>query len=201
MANATDTFTGTNGDTITGHTSDSGHSWTLGQGASGNGQIQSNQAAASAGASPWFYISAVPASVDYDVQCDVSGTSYAGGPCGRMSTTQNDQYKIWYNAGGANRWEFDRVVAGASTSLGTYSGDAPSTTRTVKLEIRDATKKLFIGGVERISSTNNAITAAGRAGFNLSGTASERLDNWSATDAGGGAATTKQYRLMTMGCS
>lgn len=81
-----------------------------------------------------------------------------------------------------------KVVAGSYTELGTSSADAPTSGDTVKLEIKDASKKLFINGVERISSSNNDITAAGKAGLRSYGTnAATYLDNWQVEEVGGGS--------------
>jgi len=55
-------------------------------------------------------------------------------------------------------------VGGTFTPLGVY--DATLATGTIiKLEITDATKKVFVDGVERISSTDNALTSVGTWGI------------------------------------
>jgi hypothetical protein len=97
------------------------------------------------------------------------------------------------------------MVSGAQATLGTYAGDSPSTTRAVKLQIRNAAKKVFIDGVERISSADNAITATGNPGLYLRDDFSGWwIDLWSTTDAGGAAATSLifmsgiNHALMTM---
>ena len=90
------------------------------------------------------------------------------------------------------------------------------TTSHLKLEIRDATKKFFIDGVERISSSDNAITAAGKAAIRYYnsdwgfGTTGKPLDNFRATNPNtspgpnptltfGPSETTKQVTVLVNG--
>jgi hypothetical protein len=125
----------------------------------------------------YVHSSATPAGVEYYVQGDITSTGYSNWLMGRVSTTANTFYFVQYNAGGANEWRLYRRVAGTATLLGSYAGDVPTSVRTVKLEIKDATKKVFIGGVERISTTDNTITAAGRPGI---GSGQGTIDNYEA---------------------
>ena len=86
----------------------------------------------------------------------------------------------------------------------------------MKLEIRDAAKKVFIDGVERISSTDNAITAAGKAAIRYYnsdwgfGTTGKAIDNFVATNTNGSPGpsqtitfganeTTKQITVLVNG--
>jgi hypothetical protein len=95
-----------------------------------------------------------------------------------------------------------KTVAGVNTSLGTFNealinGDE----RTIKLQIRDATKKVFIDGVERISSADNAITAAGRAGVRFSNAlaGNMEMDNFDASDVAAAAAEAKILQAIYRG--
>jgi hypothetical protein len=87
----------------------------------------------------------------------------------------------------SNTWQLYRAVNNAFTLLGSYSQTlAVGTAYRLKLEVRDGTKKLLVDGVERISSTDNAITAAGRAGvrwfLGAPGAYNARFDNFVASD-------------------
>lgn len=181
MATIQDTFTGTNGTALTAHTADTGETWTKHPNSgTGSMTIQSN-ALATGSTDSFYYNSATPLTAEYDVQVTVQGAGYVGGPCGRINTAANTYYICAYYAGGANRWSLDKVVAGVTTNLGTHDGDAPTSAKVVKLSITDATKKVFLDGVEIISSADNAITAAGKAGINGAGNG-DTLDTFSATN-------------------
>lgn len=184
MAFAHDTFTADNGTLLVNRPSDSGHDWHLVSGAAGNNaQILDNQLASGGSNGTFFYLDATPTGTDYDVELDVQSPGSAGGPLGRCSTSQNTHYSVGYQAGGANRWELWRGINGSFTLLGQYSGDAPTTTRRVKLQMRGSAITVFIDGVARISVTDNNITAAGRPGVYMVATSTWRGDNFEASPA------------------
>lgn len=187
---ANDNFTGTSGDNLEAHTSDSGHSWTAGSGsATSLGINASNQLVNESASNKYYYSSAVPAGVEYDVSLDIQGAGSTGGPAGRFSTAAYTLYTCLWNEG-SGIWQLYKIIAGTATVIGSYAGDSPDTTRTCKLEIKDATKKYFIGGVERISSADNAITAAGRPGVWAISVTSYVYDNWLVEEAAGGGTVT-----------
>ena len=188
MANANDTFTEASDTSLVSHTSDSGHTWSKHFGnvltvyAAGDYLYNASPSNASR-----YKCSVTPASADYDVQADiVSAFDWADGVSGRISNSDSDEYYVWFESG---TWKLNKRVSGANTLLGSYTGDSPNgTTRTVKLEMRGTTSKVYIGGVERISVTDSAISATGNPGLVGYGVDSgEQLDNWSSTDyvAGG----------------
>lgn len=182
MANANDTFTEATDTTLVSHTSDSGHTWAKHQGNNltvlASGDYLYNAAPTNTSR---YNLAVTPATAEYDVQADViSSASEAPGPSGRITTADSDEYIVYYSS---SNWRLVKIDAGVATELATYTGDTPSTTKVVKLEIRDAAKKVFIDSVERISSADNAITAAGRPGLNFRGQTGEQMDNWSSTDA------------------
>lgn len=185
MASVTDNFTDTNGTTLTSHTPDSGGTWATGTSIM---LINSNTLYASVtqGFSSWYH-SSVPAGVDQDIQAafGVPHSSAVGpGIGGRVSSDNNNGYFLDHRNGTWQLWE--RVGGAAPTSIGTYSGDVPTSEKTGKLEIRDATKKVFVDGVERISSVNNGVTAKGYFGIHAyySDTATTRyIDTYFAQDA------------------
>ena len=119
-----------------------------------------------------------PAGVEYDVQATLSGI--AGSPSlpwfliARLTDASNYYSAGSYNAGSAADKKIFKKVAGtvaeiASGDNGLTAGD------TIKFEVRDAAKKLFHNGSEIISSADNALTSAGRAGFGVG-------NAWVATD-------------------
>lgn len=139
--------------------------------------------------------------MDVTLDCVLNSvaTNNSGGPTGRIPDTVN---------GSANRYqaklvgdattvdvELEKVVASTTTSLGTYDLNAASTdTVTLKLEIRTAAKKVYVGGVERISSVDDSLT-----GNNFSGIgvlrSNFRGDNYLSEDAA--AAATRRVILIS----
>ena len=195
-----DTFSGEASNVaLSAHTGETGATWTTHPSYTDDLQVSSsssNVAQAATGSSAAYYTSGVPATNEYDVQADfafpTSLTSAANlGISGRMSTSVDEHYHARYNHG-AGDWQLYRVQSGFNL-LNSYTQSlSTATTYTCKLEIRTATKKWYVNGVERISHTNNGITNTGRAGtrwaFNATGNFNARMDNFSATDApaGGG---------------
>ena len=191
MAFANDNFTDANGTNLSAHTSDSLHTWTQNNGSAvliNNNTIYSGQTTEGG----FYYTSAISSGAEYDVQIDVTVGNSADvvlGPAGRIATGANTGYGVVCNGGS---WRLYEVIGGTETSIGSYSGDSPTTTKTVLLQIRNATKKVFINGVERISSANNNITDAGRAGiftYYTDASASRYADNWSASNVAATAVT------------
>jgi len=192
MEFVTDTFTGTNGTLLENHTGEAGATWT--NIASGQSDIQGNQLSHVAAVSiPAEYLaSGVPTSAEYDVQAEivvVDDTKVAAaGVLGRVDPAgTNDYYLVDYSLT-TGRWRFFKRVNGAFTSLGTFIETlTEGVPKTVRLEIRNASKKVFIDGVERISSVDDVITGAGRPGSRTDGNqvtdaGSIRIDNFSASD-------------------
>lgn len=188
MSFVTDSFTDADNTLLSAHTGELGATWTKKWYSSFNAKIISNQLRSAYLNCTW-YASGTPASAEYDVEAKyVSGLIGPNdfiGPAGRMSTTAD----TFYTAGAAytGGYKLLKCVAESFTLLGSYGTSAGNTV--VKLEIRDAAKKLYVDGVERVSSSDNAITAAGKAGFyNYDQYNSGLLiDNFSASDPSGGA--------------
>lgn len=183
MANANDTFTAGADQSLVDHTSDSGHTWTKDFGnvltVNAAGDYISNTAPTN---SSRYSLGVTPASAEYDVQADVVSTiEWSGGVVGRIDEVASDRYTAVYEN---SDWKLVKVDAGVATTLATFTGDSTNgVTRTVKLELRDATKKVYVGGIERISSTDNAVTAAGKPGIYWDGNSTgTQMDNWSSTD-------------------
>lgn len=165
-----DTFTDADGTLLSAHVGEIGATWTQNPASLRTSQIAGNAVrVSSSGAVSLYYASGLPATAEYDVQATFSVVVTTGntfdGIVGRQSVADDTSYCALWNQTAGARWELYRIVAGVSTLLGFFAGDDPSgAARIVKLQIRDAAKKVFVDGVERISSADNAIAAAGRAG-------------------------------------
>ena len=117
-------------------------------------------------------VTPAPSGVNYDVELDVAALYSGAGTddpmfvIGRYVDSSNF-YAIQIKKNAINpNIELYKYVAGTATSLGTYNVNLTATD-TLKLEIRDATKKVYINDVEQISSVDNALTAAGTAGWGV----------------------------------
>lgn len=200
MPFVTDVFTEAADTTLASHTGATGATWTKHGSYSGNDILvvgATDRARGSNIGQHLYYASGTPATAEYDVTVDMvpvaaGDTADKGGPAGRINTAANTFYYCQFTAGGSfGITEIAKKVAGVNTSLGSSFSDLTygGATRTVKLAIRDATKKMYIGGVEQLSSTDNAITAAGKAGLYLvqsssaSNSISIHYDNFDASDA------------------
>lgn len=185
MAFVTDTFTDSNGTPLTSHTGETGATWTSHGASAGIPTTQSNRLVPAA-AECVQYASGTPASAEYDVEADVYASTTSGDAAvlARVSTSANTWYLAQYNSSGA-AWRLYKRVSGTWTELGSFSQTLTAgNTYRLKLQIRDAAKKLFVDGVERISSADNAITAAGKAGIRFDGGTGTglHLDNFQASD-------------------
>ncbi len=88
----------------------------------------------------------------------------AAGIKGRAVDINNRYTGLWTN-NGSDAWVLEKRLSGSYTNLAYYFvGTTIDQVYAVELRITDGTKKVFIDGVERISSTDNALTAAGVAG-------------------------------------
>lgn len=182
---------------IAGRTPDVGGAWTACSSLSGNTFYASDanrvRMGPAAGGRRAYYINSSPATAEYDVQADVYVVTNSGnqimGIAGRLTSAgDGGYYARFVNASG--EWTLFRITSiSGDTSLGTYSATpSVSTAYTLKLEIRDAAKKLYIDGVERISSADNTTTAAGFGGIYShsstagSNSAGHHVDNLVITD-------------------
>jgi hypothetical protein len=192
-----DTFTGTTGDTLVGtpHVGETGATWSNHpSGDSGAWRITAAGILVAGSGNGRIYASGTPVTAEYDVEWDVIYQASPTGNfvCARMDTTADTFYQVRVETG-AGLLELWKRVAGASTQLQAQSsgGMTVGQTKRVKLQVRDATKKVFhdvgAGYVEILSSTDNSITAAGRVGMrstgnNVSDTAGTGFDNLVATN-------------------
>jgi hypothetical protein len=209
-----DTFTDTSGTGLASHTGETGATWTKLSTIAPDGNMvitDANRVRNNAGGNTYSHYAAsgAPATAEYDVDATLRSVDYASGRwlgiAARQLTTgsQNDFYWI-RNHPSVGGWQFFKEVAGVDTSLGTYTQSLSANTNYVlQLQIRDAAKKLFIDGVERISTADNAITAAGKvamltSGGSTSNSNGQHLDEITGTDAVA-AATVKKLSALGVG--
>lgn len=181
MASKTSNFTGTDGSNIT----------TLGFTDGTDLVINSNHAKSSQATTYNFYRGGAADTVDQDIQAlfAMSSSGQTTPWVGGRITSTGDGYFCEHSSG---TWFFELRSGGSITDLGSYTGDSPTTPRTGKVALRNATKKFYIDTVERISSTDNTITGAGQFGIGTyySDTATGcYLDDYSAQDASSGPVT------------
>jgi hypothetical protein len=209
-----DTFTDATGTALTAHTGETGATWTEHTAYTvGNMVIDSaDRIYNSVAGETITYASGAPAGAEYYVQATfrqlTDGVVNLPGIAGRIDTAAETQYAVEYREGIATEFRLFRREAGVFTAMGTYTVDpATGVDVVVKLELKDATKKVYVDGVERISSTDNSIAAAGKAGvrFNANGgdAAADgtgwHLDDFTAVDIAAAASTVKQLSALGVG--
>jgi hypothetical protein len=189
-----ETFTDADDTLLQSHTGELGATWTKHPSYTGDTAITSNRARAGSGTTyAVYYSSGTTPGADYDVLGDfrvVTATAGSAfdevGLMGRMDTTADTYYAAYHVPGNTDEWWLYKGVAGVFTQLGTYAQAlSASTTYAGKLEMRGSAIKFYVDGVERISVTDSAITAAGKAGLqtvDTSATTGIHLDNYFATD-------------------
>ncbi len=191
-----DTFTEASTVDLTTHTPDTGGSWANPAWNSGGMRVNSADYAegSSSGTTGVMLNSATPGGAEYDVEADLRHDQFAGqfeGLLARARATDTVHgYQCFWSAG-AGTFQLEVIVNGTGANLGSWGSisDLPNDTAySCKFEVRDATKKVYLNGVERISSDNNDITDAGLVG--IRGRSGGRTDNLVATDLTGGGGTT-----------
>lgn len=205
MSFANDLFTDTSGIDIASHTPTSGGTWTR------NTSVTTDLLVISSANRvrhdvlntqiTQYYHSASPATAEYDVEMDIIvvgaiPTQQAGlGVVGRIDTAADTGYRglHFIDGSGGDAWYLQYTLAGSLTTLGSFAQVLTlNQAYHLLLQIRDAAKKLFVDGVERISSADNTITAAGKSGLYgySSGIVTDSLgphgDNWVASDPAAG---------------
>jgi hypothetical protein len=166
---ATDTFTDTSATALASHTGQLGATWTKRLGV--NAVISdANRLRISSAGEAAYYASGVPTSADYTVSADVlrkTSINDETGVLGRMDTTNANgtYYEVDYYGNGSNRWELYKRVNGTYTSLGTYAQALTANQNyRVALNMIGSAISVSVDGMIRISVTDSAISAAGRAG-------------------------------------
>ena len=194
-----DTFTETVDTPITAHTPDTGSGWTTVFDDTGGteaeisettdifqaSQIQNNVGQA-------YTAQPTPTTVNQNVSItlkvlDTTSSDRSVGIFARRADNSNFYHvQILPNAHTNPSITLYKFEGGVPTILGTF--DAILAVGTViKLEVRDVTKKVFVDGVERISSSDNSLTAAGTWGvyfgnFNGAGIGGDIRGTWDLDD-------------------
>lgn len=188
---ALDTFSsGSNWDDINERTGEYGATWTYHPLFSPRWYLYGGRV--HCGVAGLVFASAVPSTADYTVEATVrilstvtSPTNLNLGLAGRMSTSADTYYMLYYQAG---ETVLAKRVAGVTTSLDAWiSTLSTATNYTFALEMIGTAIKGYVNGVERVSATDSAITAAGCGGlrsngFNDAGTGNH-IDNFRIYDA------------------
>lgn len=172
---ASDNFNTGSGDLV-GTTPDVGGNWTDGSATGSPSPVySSNKIRQDDAVTAIAYVATTPSSADYYVQADVmpqsGGSGGIAGVVGRKTAGTGDPNLTCYWAdyydhatAGSRTWRLYKFVAATSTSLGSYTENIGTTTKTLKLSMVGTAIKVYVDGVERISVTDSAVTSAGRAG-------------------------------------
>jgi hypothetical protein len=180
----TDSFTGTDGTLLQGHVGETGATWTKHPNYPADLTLLTNRV----WGPQWgmYLASGIPSGAEYDVSATLTVKSNAGaiGVVGRAAASGTDSlYLARYNAA-TGAWELVSCTS-ACTVLSSFAQTLTvGQTYALKLEIRNAQKKLYVDGVQRASSIDNGITAVGRAGIrqgpaDSTTTTGYHLDNFS----------------------
>jgi hypothetical protein len=199
MPFVSDTMTDTNGTALASHVGEIGATWAVHQSATGTATIQGNRLRyGNNNNTGRWYASGVPATSEYDVEADfycVNAAASNAGILGRADTASDTYYYARFVAG--EGWRLYKFVSGTPSLLDSVSATLTNSTNySVKLEIRNATKRLYVNGVLTLSSADNAITATGRAGIRFVASSTLNgleIDNFVATDVGGGGSGNPWY--------
>jgi len=167
-----DSFTGTAGTLLPSHTADSTATWTKLTALPDDLVLtDANRLRENGSGGGVAYSSAVPASADYQVGADVVVKSKlvgdAAGVVGRLDTTNANgtYYLARYRAA---QWELVKRVNGVETILGTYADRlVAGTSYRLRLDLQGTAIRVYVDGILRISATDGAISAAGRAGVQV----------------------------------
>ncbi len=208
-----DSFTESANTVLTSHSPDTGTGWTEVYDSSPSGDdatVVATEDIVRAGSSvndvgQAYTAQPAPAGVDQDISIAIdtlisdTGTKPFG-LFGRRTDNSNFYHvQILPNEHSEASVKLWKFVSSVDTELGSYDATL-AVGDIIKLEIRDATKKVYINGVERISSSDNSLTNAGTWGlyfgnYNGAGAGGHlrvdwRLDNFLAEDPGGGSGAT-----------
>lgn len=190
-----DTFSGQNETLLQTHLPEVGTGWTKHPNGSADAKLYSNRlyvASTTANQKCIYYINDNTSNNYYEVEGDIyiGGLSTTGhaGVCARMVTAAETYYVAMYDMGD-RAWELQRFVSGTASVLGQVFFDAVvGVTYKIKLIVNDDYKQMYVDDELIIQSTDNTVSAAGRAGIHyrgMSGIATAQnsmvLDNFSAT--------------------
>lgn len=173
-----DSCTGSAGTGWTSHIGEIGAQWNTHPGSSAGlvlsdaGRVRGNIV----GFDTFHFASGIPLTAEYDVSADfysfTAVTDHTILLWGRMDPAARTGYFVMWNLT-PNQFDLWVVNNNVYTLLGSYATTLPTTTNfPVRLEIRNATKKVFLDGTERISSSDNSVSGIGRCGIGFYGPSS-----------------------------
>jgi parallel beta-helix repeat protein len=181
----TDTFTGADGTLLQNHTGETGATWTKGPAAyPADLTILANRVWGPGWA--LYYASGTPSGNEYDVSAELTVKSNVGatGVVARAATPDSF-YMARYNAA-TGSWELATCTPNCAI-LGSYAQTLTvGQTYALRLEVRNAQKRLFVDGVQRASTIDDTITRVGLTGIrqgpgDASATTGYHVDNFSVT--------------------
>jgi hypothetical protein len=193
-----DTFTGTAGATLQSRNGEVGATWTKHSMSATDAVLSDVGRARKAGTGIAAYTaSGTPSTANYSVSADVQYVSSLAtdlaGVVGRMDTANaNGTFYFMGYVRDAGAWYLIRLVNGTQTVLGTYNQALTAgNTYRATLDMQGTTIRGLVDGVQRITSTDAGISAAGRAGIFLgnvgsaahTNTTGMHLDNFAAVSA------------------
>lgn len=103
---------------------------------------------------------------EYDVEIDIVNTDTSDDWAfllGRLTDSSN-YYAAGFIANANVDLRLVKKVANVFSNLGTADSDLVASGATIKLEIRDANKKIFIDDVEQFADNDDALTSTGEGG-------------------------------------
>lgn len=208
-----DTFTEAGDTTLASHVPDTGTGWTDESATGSTWEITASSDDVSpdsnANNTLLFYSAqhSNGTNVEYDIEVDVvtegTGNTHPCGFYGRFVDASNTYRVFWYNRAPTDLFLY-KFVGGTPTALASADTDNTWTASRIKFEILDATKRLFFGATQEISSTDNALTAQGEGGLAAGAivsasddiSANWTFDNFTITEPDA-AAFTGQGRLVS----
>jgi hypothetical protein len=175
-----DAFTDTDNTNLTAHTGDLNSTWIDGvnQNSGASAKIFSNAATTETSANAALVYTGSTPNNDCFIQAKIKMmTSISANVAliGRLNTASDDYYWVRHSQS-LNQWQLRVTSVGTPSTLGGGTAVYNDTMiandeRLVKLEIIGITLKVYIDGVERISTTDST-HSSGRAGIRFSGGAS-----------------------------
>jgi hypothetical protein len=171
-AGLVDTFSGAAGSSLLSHTSDSGHSWALAPGYSGDARLTADGRLRAGSGFPRIVSSAVPSSGTYTIEADLFVASAQGevSLLGRYDPAAGTFYSLLYGGGSFRLFR----SSGVQLAVAAYPVQAGQSYHLV-WELSDPAKTLRVQGpsdpapVPVFSTSDNAVAGAGRIGVRLDG--------------------------------
>lgn len=189
-------------------------SWTefSGSGTGDMWEVAGNQVVCKGGASntPTARAEADVSGTDHYAQVSVTTLAAANsqlGPAARFSASEVTCYiaRLVPAAGSGHEFGLIKLIAGTQTDL-VDTGQSISLPHTVKVECNGSTIKGYIGGVEKLSTTDTSITTGTRGGLfgynSGQNTTDATGDSWTLEDLAGGGGTAVPvfvHQLITQG--